>query len=230
MNIFLTCPADCDSALVLGAIDVNQDCTNYDQLYSQLCGLVILPNGAADPTDWTAAPAFAAVVDNSIASDTLGKYVVGEGEMQGAEKVADEYPKRQTKVNFRLYTATLTVKNLSDEQYEMLRQLQCGWSGFRFWIETLGERLLGDADGIDPLSVDVDFIYGGGRDDKEQAVITIQFEADGDPERANVPGLAEAIAGVSNAVTVYGPVAGGDAAYGPVAGGDTAYGPIALTS
>lgn len=190
MNTFLTCPVDCDDTLVLGAIDVNQDCTNYPQKYSQICDLVLRPDGANAPLDWTGAPTVTAVTGEIDNADTVGgksKHLVGEGEIQAAEKTSDEYPKRKTKVNNRLYTLPFTIKNLSDEQYEFLRQLQCGVTAYRISYANVGGHIFGGAEGIDIDSIDVDFIYSGGRDDKEQAVITITWSADGDPDRGNAP-------------------------------------------
>lgn len=194
MNTFLTCPADCDTALVLGAIDVNQDCTSYQQKYSQVCDLIIMPDGATAPLDWTSAPTVAAVsgaVDNA---DTVGgksKHLVGEGGIAAPEKIADEYPKRKTKVNFRVYTLPFVVKNLSDDQYEFLRQLQCGNTDFKIWYANVGGHIFGGANGIDITSIDADFPLSEGRDDKESATVTVTWEADGDPERGNAPAAYE---------------------------------------
>lgn len=190
LNSFLTCPADCDTALVLGATDTNQDCTSYKQRYSQLYSLVIQPDAASAPLDWTSAPAVTEVANEIDNSDTTGnksKRLVGEGEVPVPEKVTDEYPGRKNRTSFRTYTLTHTIKNLSDEQYDLLRQLQCGYTGFKIWYDTVGGWIYGGANGIDISSIDVDFPKGGGRDDKELAVITITWEADGDPARGNSP-------------------------------------------
>lgn len=195
MNSFLSCP-DCGDELQLGAIDVNQDCTLYDQKYSQVCGIIFLADTATLPVDWTDANDWADVLDNGLAGNGKGKYLVGEGEIGEPDGDLTEYPKRRLRITNRLYDVDLTVKNLSDAQYDFLKQLQCGWVNFRFWIETVGGRLFGGANGIDPATVNVSFIYSGGRNDKEEAIVTIQYESDGDPPRADVDGIAEAVAGV----------------------------------
>lgn len=223
MNQFLTCP-DCDDSFALGPIAVDQDCTLYEQKFSQVCGFILLPNAATLPTDWTDADDWAVVLDNSLTGEGKGKYLIGEGEIQAPDGDLTEYPKRRQRVTSRLYTVDITVKNLSDTQYLFLKQLQCGWVDFRFWIETVGGRLFGGANGIDPHLVDVAFLYGGGRNDKEEAVLTVIYESDGDPPRADVEGIAEAVAGVATMYSAYGPTTGGDEAYGPTAGGDTVYG------
>ena len=223
MNSFLTCP-DCDDSFQLGPIAVDQDCTLYEQKYSQVCGIILQPNSASAPSDWTSAASWATVIDNAATGSSKSKYLVGEGEIEPPDGDLTEYPKRKQRVTSRLYTVDLTVKNLSDQQYAFLKQLQCGWIDFRFWVETVGERLFGGATGIEPFAVDVAFLYSGGRNDKEEAVLTITYESDGDPPRGDVPGISEAVAGVSTMYTAYGPTTGGDEAYGPTSGGDTVYG------
>lgn len=194
MNQFLTCP-DCDN-FQIGPVDVDQDCTLYEQKYSQVCGIIILPDTADLPTDWTDADDWAEVLDNAATGNGKGRYLVGEGEIQAPDGDLTEYPKRMRRITSREYTVDLTIKNLSATQYLFLQKMQCGWKGFRFWIETVGGRLFGGANGIDPALIDVSFLYSGGRNDKEEAVLTLTYESDGDPPRADVDGIAEAVAGV----------------------------------
>ena len=195
MNSFLTCP-DCEDVFALGPIPADQDCTLYDQRYSQVCGIILHPDSASLPADWTDAASWATVLDNGILTSGKGKYLVGEGEIRAPEGDLTEYPKRMQRITSRGYTVDITVKNLSDEQYAFLKQLQCGAIGFKFWIETVGGRLFGGANGIDPDLVDVAFLYAGGRNDKEEAVLTIIYESDGDPPRADVEGIADAVSAV----------------------------------
>lgn len=190
MNTFLACPADCDTALTLGAIDTNQDCTSYAQKYAQISDLIIKPDAANAPLNWTGAPTVAAVageIDNTNTDGTKSKWLVGEGGIVAPDKVVDEYPKRKTKVNFRTYTLTFNVKNLGDDQYDFLRQLQCGSTDFKIWYANVGGHIFGGANGIDILSIDCDFIYSEDRNAKEIATVTITWESDGDPARGNTP-------------------------------------------
>ena len=186
LNSFLTCPADCDTALNLGALPVNQDCTTYTQQYSQIKNLIIQPAAANAALDWSSAPTVTAAVgeiDNSDSTGAKSKILIGEGEIQAPEKQVDEYPNRKTRVNFRTYTLTHTIKQLDADTYSFLRQLQCGDTDFTFYYDTVGGRLFGGSGGIEPKSIDVDLIYSGGREDKESANIIITWEADGEPDR-----------------------------------------------
>src|SRR5690606_36610825 len=95
----------------------------------------------------------------------------------------DEYPKLQRKVTERLYTLTFRVFNLVAAQYNFLRQLQCGDTSFTFYYGDLGGWIYGVEGGLSPTSVDVDFPHGGGNTDKNVAILTITFRANGDPDR-----------------------------------------------
>jgi len=190
INNFVTCPNDCATDLNLGALDTLQDCTTYEQKYSQIYSIVLMPDGETAPLNWSAAPTVTLVsgeIDNTTTDGTKSKWLVGEGGIDAPEKILDEYPGRKTRTSFRTYTLTFNVKNLIDKQYSFLRQLQCGNTNFKLWYDTVGGHIFGGANGIDISGIDCDFIYGGGRDDKELATITITWEADGDPVRGVSP-------------------------------------------
>ena len=191
MQTFLSCPADCDTALNLPAINANQDCTNYDQLDSQVCDLVIVPDTtASDPFDWTdpSAPTLiSGGIDNTVTDNSKAKRLVGEGGVPVPEKIVSEYPKKKNRITGRRYTLTFNVKDMGDESYAFLRALQCGWTGFKFYYANLGGHGFGPEGGIDVLSVDVDMPLSEARDDKELGTIILTWEADGDPARWTSP-------------------------------------------
>lgn len=192
-NSFLTCPADCNDDLQLGALDVDQDCTNYDLTDSQVCDLLIVPDSATtDPITWEDADPFEATVDlaeidNQSIDGTKSKLISGIGGIDEPEVEIIEYPKKKTKVGNRIYTLIFEVKNLSDDQYNTLRQFQCGWTSFKFRYADLGGFLYGGSTGIIPKSTNCTFPKGAGNTDKNFARITITWEADGDPDRNYSP-------------------------------------------
>lgn len=203
INTFLTCPADCDENLVLGATTDNQDCTNYQLEYSQIFALIILPDGASLPSDWTSVSAWASVIDNTISGNTKGRYIVGEGSIPKAEGEEVEYPGRKSRIVSKEYSLSLDVKNVDSlAQYNFLKQLQCGVTDYKVWIETVGGRLFGGPSGIDINGLDSDFPKSGGRDDKALAIVSVKWEADGDPLRTDISGLAAAISNVETQPTV----------------------------
>lgn len=187
---FLTCPADCDTDLELGAIPEEQDCTSYPQLDSQVSDLIIIPDGASDPLDW-ATPSAPTVtvggIDNTVVDNSASKRIVGEGEVPEPQEEVMEYPKNKSKVTKRTYTLNHTIKQMDDDTYELLRQLQCGWTGFTFYYANLAGYGFGPEGGIVPTSIKVVMPLSGGRGEKQFGRITITWEADGDPARWTSP-------------------------------------------
>lgn len=179
------CPEDCDTQAQFPAIPAAQDCAAYPQTLSQIGHLYIKPTGATNPwTSWSGTPtATANAIDNTEALNAKTKWLVGIGEIPAPEKTVTEYPLIKSKTTDRLYTLTFRVLNLSDAQYDFLRQLQCGSLGFTFWYGDLGNWLYGLSGGIVPDFVTVRFPKGEGNTDKNVGIIVLSWRADGDPER-----------------------------------------------
>lgn len=185
----LTCPADCDTDLQLPAIPEEQDCTTYAQTLSQISDIYIVPDGAPDPiTNWATTPtATALAIDNTVTDNSKSKWIVGQGGVAVPEKVTTEYPKLKSKTDERIYSISFTIKNLVAAQYDFLRQLQCGWTGFKFYYGDLADFIYGVSGGLSPEYVDVDFPKGEANTDKNIAILTLRFRANGDPERRTNP-------------------------------------------
>ncbi len=190
INTFLTCPADCNDDLNLGALDIDQDCTNYDQYDSQICDFLLTPDSALnDPITWgEISPKTAEVdldqIDNSSIDGTLSKLFSGIGEIGEPEEVVVNYPKGKTKVVKYIYTMNFRILNLSEDQYDTLRQFQCGWTSFKFRYGSLGGFLYGGPNrGIIPKSARTIFPKGGGDTDKDECILRVTWEANGDPDR-----------------------------------------------
>lgn len=185
----ITCPDDCSDVNLLPAIVAEQDCTGYEQTLSQVCDLYILPSATDDIfADWATTPtnvtpASGVGIDNTNTDNTKSKWLVGIGGVAEPEETIDEYPKLQRKVTERLYVLTFRVLNMVQAQYDFLRKLQCGDTSFTFYYGDLGGWVYGIEGGLSPNSVDVDFPHGGGNTDKNQAILTISFRANGDPDR-----------------------------------------------
>lgn len=189
-NILTGCPADCDEDNLLPAIPETQDCTSYAQTLSQISDLYIIPDTAGIDvfTNWATTPtATVGAIDNTVTDNSKAKWLVGIGGLPAPEKTTTDYPKLKRKNDERLYTISFRILNLVDAQYDFLRQIQCGWTGFTFYYADLAGYAYGIAGGLVPEFVDVDFPKGEGNTDKNVAVITLQFRADGDPERRANP-------------------------------------------
>jgi hypothetical protein len=185
VNQFLQCPSDCLD-FDFGVLDEDQDCTSYDLEFSQVCGLIFLPNAAPLPTDWTSPSDWEEVIDNELTNNSKGRYIIGSGEVPVPEKFIGEYPKKIRRVLDRRYTVRMEVVNLSNNQYEFIRLLQCGDLKCRIWIETVGGLLFGGPSGIVPSLIDGDLPLSSDRNGKEFGTTFIQFFSDGDPDRAAV--------------------------------------------
>jgi hypothetical protein len=195
-NDFCAC-VDCDTTFTFPAISEEQNCT-FDLEFSQVSGLILIPDGAPLPDDWTDRASWSGIVNNSNETNDAGKYISGEGGVDVPEKDLLEYPKRIEKVGKRVYAISFEVDNLSDESYGLLNGLQCGPTNFAVWIETVGGRLFGGPTGISPYFLDVDFPLEPGKDSSEYAVITILFEANCEPPRTDIEDIEDVFVSVGN--------------------------------
>lgn len=185
LNYFLQCSQNCRPDFPTGPIDQNQDCINYPVLDSQVSDLILVPFCAEDPFDWsTGSPVIqAGTIDNTDTTGTYSRRIVGKGGVPIPAKDVENLPRNRKVIHRRVYTLTLEVLNLSDDQYLFLKQLQCGWLGFTFYYLNLAGFTFGIQGGIKPLFMDVDFPLGVGKNEKQRAVITIEWEAEHDPAR-----------------------------------------------
>jgi len=192
INSFTTCPEDCDDNNLLPAIPVIQDCADYEQVRSQIHTLYLMPQvggtSSADPfTNFATTPtATASAINNANTDNTKAKFLVGEGGIAEPGEVVLDYPMLQTKVTERDYSLLFTVKNLVQAQYDFLLQLQCGNIDITlYYASGMGttQWVYGKQGGIVPTKVSVTFPKGGGKDDRDVAVIKLEWKAKGDPDR-----------------------------------------------
>jgi hypothetical protein len=190
INSYLNCPTNCDTSVLLPAISQEQDCTSYPQKDSQVCDLVIQPDGADAPFAWTVPTAPTLVVnaiDNTEALNAKSKRIVGTGGVDAPDEQVQPYPKQQERVVKRIYTLVFNIHNVDLAHYNFGRALQCGDTGFVFWYANLAGNLYGGVNGIRPKSVKAEMPLGSGTEDKEIITVTIMWEADGDPTRTPNP-------------------------------------------
>lgn len=192
VNSFTTCPADCDDDNLLPAIPAIQDCANYAQDRSQVHTLYIMPQvggtPSADPfTSFATTPtATANAINNTTTDNTKAKFLVGEGGVAESTEVVLEYPMLTEKVVERDYQLVFNIKNLVQEQYDFLLQVQCGNIDLTFYYASgmeANQWVYGKQGGIVPRKVTVSFPKGAGKDDRDIAIIKIDWKATGDPDR-----------------------------------------------
>lgn len=177
------CPADCDDENLLPAIPAEQDCTSYELLLAQISDLYIQMDGATAPmASWSTTPtAVPGAIDNTEALNAKTKWLAGEGSITVTE-VLGEYPHRKRRITERGYRLEFIVKDMTNH-YDFLRQLQCGSTSMSIWYGDLADYIYGLTGGIPPELVNVLMPTLGGRDDKQQATIVMEWTADGNPER-----------------------------------------------
>ena len=179
---FAGCPA-CN--FCFPPIANEQDCTNYRQRDSQVCEVIMVPLAADDPFTWdTGEPVYTAnAIDNTETLLRKAKRIVGEGGVSVSEKAIISLPRNRQITERRLFTLSLRIKNTGGNQFDFIRQFQCGWKLFRFYYLTTGGRMFGVQGGLKPLFVDADAPLEGGRGSKEYMDLIIQWEARQDPQR-----------------------------------------------
>lgn len=205
-------PQACEE-IILPAISDNQDCAAFELYESQVCGLIL--TRGTPPLDWTSAPSWRSVILNGASLDEAAKYLLGIGEIPAPDKTTFEGAKGNDVISSRRYTLTFRVANLTDQIYNFLIPFQCGFTGFRFWVETVGGHLFGGPGGIVPLFCDVDFPSTGG------AVITITWQSRKETGRTDWEPFDPT--DNQNYVYAYGPIFNEVEVYGPVDGGDEYY-------
>jgi hypothetical protein len=184
-NFFSTycCP---QSTLPILPADV--DCVPLPSL-SQLAGVILLPLGAPLPEDWTDYYSWMQVLDNLDLSGLKGRYFIVTGEITEAQDIVQRLGRTKNLIVRKRYTATIYPQWFDNESYEFLRSIQKSKLSFRFWLATYGGRLLGGAKGIRPEFVTAKMIYAGDSASFEQAKFILEWYADVEPDRTNLPQL-----------------------------------------
>lgn len=158
--------------------------------YSQVAGLIMLPLGAALPTDWTDATELLDVIDNTDTTGAKGRMFLCTGGIEQASDIDVTLGRGNVRTVRRAWTLEALPTWFEDNQYAFLRHLQRRNNrAWRIWIITKGGRLLGGDTGIRPHFITGGMAYGAGKDDREQVRLTIRWFGDVDADRANVPDI-----------------------------------------
>ena len=157
---------------------------------SQIIRLIILPNAAQLPSNWTVGTTWSDVVANSSSSVAFGRVLYGKGGVTDPVESTISLGKIDRKVTRRRYTVEFEL-TVNETTRALLRKMQRGGTDFRFWYFTNGDVLFGGANGINPLFVSAFIPLGAGANDFELGRIRIEFASDIDPEAAVVPDFTE---------------------------------------
>ena len=173
---------DCDF-LELSAIPVNQDCTAAPRL-SEITTIIILPYGAKGPVDWTDNDSISGVIDNSVNDNQYAKLLVGRGEIAEGAPVNYQLGRQTRTVGYRKQLR-FDIPMIYDQQYTLLQKMQRGALSYRFWFGTLGGRLIGGSEGIQPDYSTADYAYLSEDNSIETGFFTIGWYEDGAAPRTD---------------------------------------------
>lgn len=181
-NAFTILPYDVCGETTIEAFPDDQDCTNYNVLHSQICGLIIVPVGANKPTNWQTLAGWSGVIDNGDQTGTKGRYLAGIGSLLPAGKKTVELGGGRREIHTdRRYRLTLSVNNYAPGHIAFTRMLEGGYRNFDCWMETLGGRIIGGAEGVRPFVPDGEHLFDGENTSVETMRIVLDFFFPGVP-------------------------------------------------
>lgn len=179
-NPFTYLPDDLCAALDLPDFPADQDCTLYEQLQSEVSGLIIRPYGSLSPITWYRLQEWydEGKIDNT--DPAVAHFIPGIGSFlpNTAQTVslANGRVEENREVSYRLL---LDVKNLDGGHIAFGRSLMLNKKDFTFNIVTIGgtyERVIGGSYGLNPTYVNAVFPFNSGPESRETMQLTIDTE------------------------------------------------------
>lgn len=178
-----TCPTDCTAALPV----VNfSDCAP-DVNLSEIRRIFLAKTIAKDFSDWTEPGEWTNRISQTDveSDDAIRPFTVIADKPAGDANIYEASDGRDITLH-KSQTLNFTIDDVSDDNYEFLREgIECGGQ-FKMWYETQGGKLFGGNTGI-RASVTADSILGRGRDEVELIEGSITWKAKHSPERADSP-------------------------------------------
>lgn len=176
-----TCSAGCEADLP----EVNFDDCLPVVIFSVIVRIFLAKKTAAPFTDWTAAGEWVSRISaNSTGADAIRVLTVIADKPAGAGVIKEISNGRRITIG-KDHTLNFTIDDVSDENYQAMRQLECGGE-YKMWYETLGEKMFGGNEGI-LVRVDVNNVLGRGRDEIEVINGVFSWRAKFHPERTASP-------------------------------------------
>lgn len=178
-------PTDACDDLDLPDIPQVQDCVNYSQLRSEVCGLIIRPIGASYPIAWYNLSEWydESKIDNT--DPAKAHFIAGKGSFLPTEKTTatlaggrvEENRERKQRVSFN-------VLNMDAGHIAFGRKLQANKQDFTFNVVTIGgrygafeeNRIIGGFYGMQPIFTDAVFAFADGTGSRESMQIIIDVE------------------------------------------------------
>lgn len=184
----------CETETLLPAI-----CTSQPEAvkpkFSQVTGLILLPNGAVGPASWATQADMEGVVDNTDTANTKAKYIVGRGGVEEREEIIANLGRNTRHKAGARYRLEYEVSIQNNGQWALAQKLQGNYRAFRFWYLTQSGRVFGGQNGIMPDFATATMPLGSGHEDVEKAVFYLDWLADADPSRELFSGFDPSTSG-----------------------------------
>lgn len=185
-----SCPEDCDD-FVMPAVnfaDCSDAVTEEESEISELFLDVPSDDGAGNitaangPGDWTSAGAWT----SALAQSGSGvRHLIGIGDKGAGDQTSRTISRGRTKYGAKTFTLNFTIDDVTSENYELVRGLECGIDVI-FWYQTKGGYLYGGSEGIKGTA-QADWILDRGDGTYAVGQITITWKAECNPQRIVSP-------------------------------------------
>ena len=177
-----TCPTNCTTALVA----VKFNACAIDVHASEIKRVFIASNGTAVFTDWLIATEWSARLAEATTGVDKIRPLTVTGNMPAATPNKVQISNRRTSiVGATPRTLSFTIDEVTTENYEFMRSLECGGI-FKIWWETHGGILFGGNSGVS-VTITPAHELGGGDTDIEKLVFTAEWRNRFSPERGVSP-------------------------------------------
>lgn len=177
-----TCASNCDVTLPVVSFD---DC-NPEVSYSEIRRIFIAKKGAAPFSNWLNATEWLTrMSQTSVTGDDYIRPLTVIADKPAAASVIKEISNGRRIVIGKDHTINFTIDDVSDENYEFMRGLECGGE-YRFWYETEGGKIFGGNEGF-LARVDANSVLNRGRDEIETINGVMTWRTKFSPERGTSP-------------------------------------------
>lgn len=138
------------------------------------------------PTDWEQASDWTTALHQSTAGKVRKLTVIGD--LAEAEQEIRIVSNRRRVMGTKVFTLNATIDDASDENYEFMRSLECGFE-VRIWYGTVGGKLYGDQNAVPCSVIKANAPLDRGQNTFERFEFAFQWEAHCHPPRIDNPML-----------------------------------------
>lgn len=176
-----TCPTDCSSALA----PVNFSQCNPEVVLSEIRRIFIAKANTPAFTDWKLITEWTTRISEDAVTDGAIRPITVIGDKPAPAAVVKELSNGRRKNVGKDHTINYTIDDVSEENYEFMRTVECGGL-YRIWYETEGGYLYGGNTGI-LVTLTGDDLLNRGRDEIETIAGTATWRSKFHPDRILSP-------------------------------------------